>query len=117
MEFKTSLSKIYSNSIYWDVYNDDEKLIGTFGVLWLDQKLYTDIELKKKYRGKGYFKLVYDYFINHLWDDMWHTQTLYAFVGKNNIASQKAHQKYGCKLVKTNRHTYIYLVKKAVKNG
>jgi len=103
-EWNSTLS--LSSSMYWNVY-DDKKKIGWFGTFLMDGRQYTDIFIDSKYRGNGYFKRVYDAFICQWWGG----NTLYAFVGKDNTASIRAHLKYGCKMLRNEKITYVYKVK------
>lgn len=101
-----------SDYTYWDVF-DKSKKVGWFGIFNVENKTYTDIRIVPRLRGKGYFKQVYDYFLEHHWD---YQINLYAFVGHDNRSSIRAHEKYGCKIFKHNQSTDTYLVFRRMRN-
>jgi len=105
---KPSFACVAPNSTYWNVYEKSKK-VGWFGVFTLGTKQqYTDIQVYPKYRGQGYFKQIYDHFVKYYWDG----KQLCAFVSRDNSASVRAHEKYGCKIVKENQSTDVYLVRR-----
>ena len=91
---------------YWDVYDGDDN-VAWFGVFDYEGHKHTDIETYPEFRGKGYFKQIYDYYIANFWDG----KTLYAFVSNSNPASNWAHKKYGCKMIKEDNNKFLYVVK------
>jgi len=93
---------------YWDVF-DKSKKVGWFGIFHNDKRTYTDVAVVKRFRGQGYFEKIYDHFLDNYWD---HEINLYAFIGHDNASSIRAHEKYGCKIIKHNKSTDVYLVKR-----
>ena len=112
-----SVKFIQRNELFpneWYVYIDgSDTRIGYFGVYRADDSWYTDIHIKEYYRGRGYFKAIYDYYIEKLWDG----RKLLARVLSENKRALRAHIKCGFKQIGKGNHIEVFLIKNQRRGG